>query len=118
MEWLLYKNPGLIGRVTCEQLELIRMDALDRAACSETLLPVAKAVKNRAFTRRFLELANCVRNCGCSSMDNTILGFQSGRMRWSRGFWRNWALAKREFVVLGINVKATEKGEVKSVAIR
>ena len=33
-------------------------EALDKAASSETLLPVAKAVKNKAFIRRFLELAN------------------------------------------------------------
>ena len=56
MDWFLCKNPGRTGRVTCELLGLVRIDALDRSASSETLLPKAKSVKNQTFTRRFLSL--------------------------------------------------------------
>ena len=58
MDRLLYRKPGRTGRVIWELLGLTRMEALDKAASSETLLPVAKAVKNKAFISRFLKLAD------------------------------------------------------------
>ena len=54
----------------------MRIDALERATSSETVLPVAKAARNRAFIRWFLGLADWVQNCGCSSMDSAMFGFR------------------------------------------
>ena len=56
IDWFLCKNPGRTGTVTWELLGLVRIDALDISASSETLLPEAKSIKNQIFTRRFLSV--------------------------------------------------------------
>ena len=85
------------------------METRESAAISDTLLPVARAVRKRAFISRFLLLAVAVVNCGCSNIDNTLLGFQVGRILCCGGFSINCEMASREkLTILGVNIEGVQ----------
>ena len=62
---------------------------LDMAASSETLLPVARATRNKVFISKLLSVFVEFLNCGCSNMERTLFGFQAGMIHFWGGLVRN-----------------------------
>lgn len=72
------------------------MPTLVKAASSETLLPEARATRNRVFVSRRRGVARVFVNSGCWNMESTLFGFQAGMIFLGGGLLRNWLLASSE----------------------
>ena len=96
MDWFLYRKPGLTGMVTLRSPGEKARAPREKAANSETLFPVARAMRKRVFKWRLPREEVAVEKRGCSNMERTLFGFQSGMIFPRGGLEMNWERARRE----------------------
>ena len=96
MDWFLYRKPGLTGMTallkSCEKVVAPRKSA----ASSETLLPVAKATKNKVLVIRSEGITELLLYSWPSSVFNSGVGSQFGMNSLCGGLVMNIVRAKRE----------------------
>ena len=76
--WFLYRKPGLTAIRALRAHGRIAESVLVKAAISDTLLPEAKATRNKVYIRRWADRSLVFQYWHCSNIVKTLLEFQAG----------------------------------------